>query len=343
MDAALAPGDYVNLPARMQHEASTQNGAVVEIHSEGHSRSTTSIRPTTRAKKRLSLSPCASRAGARRRTRRRGAGNRGGCRSGWCRGRRGRAVPARRAGRRRIPACGVAGEGVAQQVRVHALEQALPLRIWRRRNCTARGVMAFPPRPGTPARRLRRLFRAPRLTRRARATTGTMRCFEPLPSTVTWPSTRSRSCQRSAQFGDRNPDEYNSSSSARSRNPNGASVGTSTSCTASSTSSTCGSLRATQARDAGGIGGDALVPQQPLVETAARGRRRCRLFGVSPRRCSSATKARSCAGCSDATSPTPALAPSRPARAGRGGRRRWCARTRGVRPRGGRGILQRTT
>jgi quercetin dioxygenase-like cupin family protein len=35
MDAALAPGDYVNLPARMQHEASTRDGAVVEIHSEG--------------------------------------------------------------------------------------------------------------------------------------------------------------------------------------------------------------------------------------------------------------------------------------------------------------------
>ena len=35
MDAALAPGDYVNLPAQMQHEASTQDGAVVEMHSEG--------------------------------------------------------------------------------------------------------------------------------------------------------------------------------------------------------------------------------------------------------------------------------------------------------------------
>jgi len=35
MDAALAPGDYLNLPARMQHEASTSNGAVVEIHGEG--------------------------------------------------------------------------------------------------------------------------------------------------------------------------------------------------------------------------------------------------------------------------------------------------------------------
>jgi hypothetical protein len=34
-DAALAPGDYVDLPARMQHQASTQAGAVVEIHSEG--------------------------------------------------------------------------------------------------------------------------------------------------------------------------------------------------------------------------------------------------------------------------------------------------------------------
>jgi quercetin dioxygenase-like cupin family protein len=34
-EAPLAPGDYVNLPARMQHEASTQDGAVVEIHSEG--------------------------------------------------------------------------------------------------------------------------------------------------------------------------------------------------------------------------------------------------------------------------------------------------------------------
>jgi quercetin dioxygenase-like cupin family protein len=35
MDAALAPGDYLNLPAQMQHEASTRNGAVVEIHGEG--------------------------------------------------------------------------------------------------------------------------------------------------------------------------------------------------------------------------------------------------------------------------------------------------------------------
>jgi quercetin dioxygenase-like cupin family protein len=35
MDAALVPGDYANLPAQMQHEASTKNGAVVEIHSEG--------------------------------------------------------------------------------------------------------------------------------------------------------------------------------------------------------------------------------------------------------------------------------------------------------------------
>jgi quercetin dioxygenase-like cupin family protein len=34
-DAALVPGDYVDLPARMQHEASTRNGAVVEIHGEG--------------------------------------------------------------------------------------------------------------------------------------------------------------------------------------------------------------------------------------------------------------------------------------------------------------------
>jgi quercetin dioxygenase-like cupin family protein len=33
--ATLAPGDYVDLPARMQHQASTQTGAVVEIHSEG--------------------------------------------------------------------------------------------------------------------------------------------------------------------------------------------------------------------------------------------------------------------------------------------------------------------
>ena len=35
MDAPLAPGDYVNLPAKMQHEASTKGGAVVEVHSEG--------------------------------------------------------------------------------------------------------------------------------------------------------------------------------------------------------------------------------------------------------------------------------------------------------------------
>ena len=35
MDAPLSPGDYINLPAQMQHEASTRDGAVVEIHSEG--------------------------------------------------------------------------------------------------------------------------------------------------------------------------------------------------------------------------------------------------------------------------------------------------------------------
>jgi anti-sigma factor ChrR (cupin superfamily) len=31
----FAPGDYVNLPAQMQHEASTKNGVVVQINSTG--------------------------------------------------------------------------------------------------------------------------------------------------------------------------------------------------------------------------------------------------------------------------------------------------------------------
>jgi len=31
----LAPGDFLNLPARMQHEASTKGGATVQIHSMG--------------------------------------------------------------------------------------------------------------------------------------------------------------------------------------------------------------------------------------------------------------------------------------------------------------------
>lgn len=31
----FGPGDYVNLPARMQHEASTQDGAVVQINAMG--------------------------------------------------------------------------------------------------------------------------------------------------------------------------------------------------------------------------------------------------------------------------------------------------------------------
>ena len=31
----LGPGDYVNLPARMQHEASTKNGAVIQINATG--------------------------------------------------------------------------------------------------------------------------------------------------------------------------------------------------------------------------------------------------------------------------------------------------------------------
>jgi quercetin dioxygenase-like cupin family protein len=34
-DAALAPGDFVNLPARMQHQATSTGGAVVQIQSMG--------------------------------------------------------------------------------------------------------------------------------------------------------------------------------------------------------------------------------------------------------------------------------------------------------------------
>ena len=34
-DETLARGDHINLPANMQHEASTRGGAVIEIHSEG--------------------------------------------------------------------------------------------------------------------------------------------------------------------------------------------------------------------------------------------------------------------------------------------------------------------
>ena len=34
-EETFAPGDFVNLPARMQHEASTQNGAVVQVQSTG--------------------------------------------------------------------------------------------------------------------------------------------------------------------------------------------------------------------------------------------------------------------------------------------------------------------
>ena len=34
-DETFAPGDFVNLPARMQHEASSQNGAVVQVQSTG--------------------------------------------------------------------------------------------------------------------------------------------------------------------------------------------------------------------------------------------------------------------------------------------------------------------
>jgi quercetin dioxygenase-like cupin family protein len=34
-DEALAPGDFVNLPAQMQHQASTQGGAVVQVQSMG--------------------------------------------------------------------------------------------------------------------------------------------------------------------------------------------------------------------------------------------------------------------------------------------------------------------
>lgn len=34
-DGTLLPGDFVNLPARMQHEASTTGGAVVQVQSSG--------------------------------------------------------------------------------------------------------------------------------------------------------------------------------------------------------------------------------------------------------------------------------------------------------------------
>lgn len=34
-DETLAAGDYIDLPANMQHEASTRGGAVIEIHSQG--------------------------------------------------------------------------------------------------------------------------------------------------------------------------------------------------------------------------------------------------------------------------------------------------------------------
>jgi hypothetical protein len=33
--ADFAPGDYVMLPAKMLHEASTRNGAVIQINSSG--------------------------------------------------------------------------------------------------------------------------------------------------------------------------------------------------------------------------------------------------------------------------------------------------------------------
>ncbi|HZV39516.1 MAG TPA: cupin domain-containing protein, partial [Pseudoxanthomonas sp.] len=34
-DAALSPGDFVNLPAQMHHQASSKGGAVVQIQSTG--------------------------------------------------------------------------------------------------------------------------------------------------------------------------------------------------------------------------------------------------------------------------------------------------------------------
>ncbi|MUV13434.1 cupin domain-containing protein [Noviluteimonas gilva] len=34
-ESDFAPGDYVNLPAKMQHEASTKNGAVVQVNAMG--------------------------------------------------------------------------------------------------------------------------------------------------------------------------------------------------------------------------------------------------------------------------------------------------------------------
>ena len=34
-DSDFAPGDYINLPAQMQHQASTKNGAIVQVNSTG--------------------------------------------------------------------------------------------------------------------------------------------------------------------------------------------------------------------------------------------------------------------------------------------------------------------
>ena len=34
-DAALAPGDFVNLPAHMHHQASSKGGAVVQVQAMG--------------------------------------------------------------------------------------------------------------------------------------------------------------------------------------------------------------------------------------------------------------------------------------------------------------------
>ena len=80
---------------------------------------------------------------------------------------------------------------------------------WRRRSCTARGVIG-PWRPGKtgaslpPPVSLRHAASA----LRACEPTGTLRCLLPLPSTVTSPLARSRSRQRSAHSSDRrSPDE----------------------------------------------------------------------------------------------------------------------------------------
>ena len=77
----------------------------------------------------------------------------------------------------------------------------------------------------------------------AAAPTGTIRSFAPLPQTRTSPVARStRSASSPASSASRNPDEYASSNSARSRTASGSSPGISTRRTASSGDSADGSL-----------------------------------------------------------------------------------------------------